>query len=467
MDRQNGLFASKAQPKSRERRDVLAQLALGSMAAIASGGAGPVRAADLGGSKVSGNDNGVGNDNGSGRGSHGGTGGGTGLRAWGDYIDMMRPAGDLIEQTWDPHSDQMRAELYRQLVMNAAQAYIWYFQSSPDHPDWMPFENSIFLLQPNPDATYHLAPVSGAGVYRISGYRGTNPVMGFAVGRGMFGTEEPKPGFNNYDADSLTLGEDGWFDVVFSAERPGDWTGDWRHLDPDAESILVRQFAYDWGKDVEARFAIERLDRAPLKPRLTTEQIAQKLEAVLGGFVNRFSRITLGYQRHVESQIGLNTMELSGFEDLGNSGEWPQKYWRCIYDLQPGEALVLETELPNPCKYWNVQINDALWNQVEFGYRQSSLNAYQARVDSDGRFRAVLTLEDPGVPNWLDSGGHTRGMLVGRWHGAGSYPMPTMKKVPVAAVRQHLPQDTPTVTAAERDKTLRARNIGLQMRRRW
>ncbi len=117
------------------------------------------------------------------------------LRDWEQYVDLLKPAGKGIDLTWFPGDEQIRAEFYRQLVMNIAQAYVWYFQSSPEHPDWMPFENSIFLLQPNPDAVYHIAPVSGDGVYKVTGYRGTTRIMGFAVGRGMFGTVEPKPGF--------------------------------------------------------------------------------------------------------------------------------------------------------------------------------------------------------------------------------------------------------------------------------
>lgn len=389
------------------------------------------------------------------------------LKSWDHYVDLMKPAAKLIEKTIDPSSDQTRAELYRQLVMNAAQAYIWYFQASPEHPDWMPFENSIFLLQPNPDAVYHIAPVSGDGVYRIVGKRGTTKVAGFALGRGMFGTHEPKGGFNNYDLDGLTIAADGSFEVVFSTEQPKDWRGDWRYLHPEAGNIMVRQFSYDWANEVDAVFAIERLDRSPLKPRLTEAEIAQKLEDVLGGFVNRFSRITLDYQNKVLNTIGYNNMELTGFEDLGNSPEWPQKYWRCMFEFQPDEALVIETDLPATCKYWNVQLNDTLWNQIEFGYRQSSLNPHQARIDSDGKFRAVISVADPGVPNWLDSNGFARGMLVGRWHGASDYPLPTMKKVPLADVRKHLPRDTPEVSSAERERALRARNIGLQMRRRW
>lgn len=389
------------------------------------------------------------------------------LKSWDAYADMMKPAGQLIARTIDPGDDQLRAELYRQLAMNIAQSYIWYFQSSAEHPDWMPFENSVFILQPNPDGVYHIAPVEGGGVYRIVGNRGKNPVVGFATGRGMFGTYEPKGSLNNYDADGLMLGPDGSFEVIFSEERPKDWKGDWRYLSPDAGNILVRQFSYDWGNEEEARFAIERLDRPAVKPRLTQAEIAEKLEAVLDGFVNRFSRICIDYQNKVLSTIGWNQMELTGFEDIGNSPEWPQKYFRCMYDIQPDEALVIETDIPESCKYWNVQINDWLWNQVEFGYRQSSLNAHQARLDSDGKFRTVVSIGDPGIPNWLDTFGYQRGMLVGRWHGASDYPLPTLKKVALADVRKHLPADTPSVSAEERERSLRARNLGLQLRRRW
>ncbi len=389
------------------------------------------------------------------------------LRSWSEYVDLMKAAGANADLTWFPADEQIRAELYRQLVMNVAQAYIWYFQSTREHPDWMPFENSIFLLQPNPDAIYHMAPVSGDGIYRVTGNRGSNRVMGFAVSSCMFGTQERQEGFNNYDADELTLGEGGAFEVIFSSQRPKGWTGDWRELHPRAGALLIRQFAYDWGRDEDARFAIERLDRPACKPRLTTEQIAARLDEVLGRFAERFSRMCLSYQNNVLQRLGVNRMELSGFEDLGNGKDWPQKYWRCIYDYRPGEALILETELPRICKYWNVQLADELWNQIEYGYRQSSLNAHQARLDSDGRFRAVIALEDPGVPNWLDSAGHTRGMLIGRWHGADRYPMPTITKVPFSQIRNFLPIDTAAISFEEREAALRARNVGLQMRRRW
>src|ERR1035438_618715 len=122
-------------------------------------------------------------------------------------------------------------------------------------------------------------------------------------------------------------------------------------------------------------------------------------------------------------------MGLHSFEDLGNGKDWPQAYFECIYDIAQDEALILETELPEKRHYWNVQVIDGLWNQVELVYRQSSLNGHQAVVDADGRFRAVLSLEDPGVANWLDTGGHTYGLLIGRWYRCSSHPTPTLRKV--------------------------------------
>ncbi len=78
----------------------------------------------------------------------------------------------------------VQADLCRQLAMNLSQGYFLYFQSTPEHPDFAPFENSVFMLQPNPDAVYHYAPVSGSGTYRIVGERGSVPVAGFCDRQG-------------------------------------------------------------------------------------------------------------------------------------------------------------------------------------------------------------------------------------------------------------------------------------------
>ncbi|ATI80667.1 hypothetical protein [Sphingobium yanoikuyae] len=68
---------------------------------------------------------------------------------------------------------------------------------------------------------------------------------------------------------------DGRFEVIVSQQRPKDWKGDRHFLYSEAGDIMIRQFAYDRGIEIEAYFAIERLDRAPLRSRLTSQEIAR------------------------------------------------------------------------------------------------------------------------------------------------------------------------------------------------
>lgn len=382
---------------------------------------------------------------------------------WGEHLDRLKVADELMKLTWAPQDERLRAELYRQLLMNLSLGYFLYFQADADHPDWTPFLNSVFLLQPNPDDTYFYAPVRGDGVYRIAGERGSVKLLTFTVGCNMMGmTDQPGRLLDEYDADELEIGPDGRFEILFSAERPGDPKGNWRRLHAEAEFILVRQRSYDWGNERDARFAIERVDGDPLKPRMPAAQIDGRVQGLVA-FAERLTKQWLTHQNRMRERDLVNKLEFFNFA----GGVRAQQYWDGIFEIEADEALILETDVPERHVYWNVQLNDPLWNTIEYVYRQSGLNGHQARLDSDGRFRAVLSLEDPGVPNWLDTGGYNVGTLVGRWYGCSTTPMPTLKKVKLREVRKHLPGDTPLVSREQREAALRVRRAGGQLRRRW
>jgi hypothetical protein len=396
-----------------------------------------------------------------------------GLLTWSEYLDLLKPHVKLMEDTWAPQSDQLKAELYRQLVMNISLGYFLYFQGDEWHPDWAPFLNSVFLLQPNPDTIYWLSAVPGQGsfgnaVYRISGERGSNRILNFSTGAGMMGMKQKLgPGMNDYNADHFKLDSQGRFDVIFSSERPAGYRGDWCYLNPKAEWILARAVSYDWKNERDPRLAIERLDAPLLRPFMTKEVIDARIRELFSGFVYRLTKKWLDFQNKIEADGYVNKFELSRHNENGTSSEWQQTYWQTVYQFAADEALVLETDLPRNSVYWNIQIADMLWNQVEYVYRQSSLNGHQAKIDGDGKFRAVISLEDPGIANWLDTGGYTKGVALGRWFRCDSQHTPTLKKVKLAEVRKHLPADTPAIGAAERKKQLRERREGAQLRRRW
>jgi hypothetical protein len=389
----------------------------------------------------------------------------TALQPWNDYLGLLRTCDELMSRTWEPASEQLRAELYRQLLMNLSLGYFMYFQMDPDHPEWLPFLNSVFLLQPNPDDVYYLAHIDASRTYRIRGERGTVHLLTFALGSKSMGMDEIKPQtYAEYDADALPMDSEGTFEVLLSSTRPEHYQGAWWPLTPIMDFILVRLRSYDWGNERDPRLTIERLGAAQRKPRLSPSSIDAKIRHLMA-FTERLTRIWLDFQNDMRARNLENRFELSGFEDW--AGVKAQSYWRGIYKFAPGEALILETELPQKRPYWNIQLADSLFNALEINYRQTSLNGFQAQVDSDGKFRAVIALEDPGVPNWLDSSGHTWGTLIGRWYHCSSTPTPTLTKVPLAEIRDYLPPDTPQVNGAAREEALRKRVRGAQLRRKW
>ena len=168
-------------------------------------------------------------------------------------------------------------------------------------------------------------------------------------------------------------------------------------------------------------------------------------------------------QNQVREEAGINVFKPA---PIGGALS-RQIYIPAVFEFEADEALIIETELPEVRPYWNFQLNDPYYNALEYVYRLSSTNGHFARVSSDGKFRAVISLEDPGVPNWLDPAGFQQGTIYGRWYDCDSCPTPTLKRVKFAELRDHLPADTPTVSPQERAAELQERVRGCQRRRRW
>jgi len=386
------------------------------------------------------------------------------LPEWRDYLAILGEADGLLQSLADPEDPLARQEVYRLLFLALASGFQSAFMD-PDLPDFTPMVGNVLNgLGTNPDFIYAGTLLDGTGQYRLFGERGDGLflLIDFVAG-GLYVTEERGASTGVLDIDSCTR-LDGSFDVLLSRERPAAYQGDWFPLDPRTRVAMVRQAAYDWGSGREARIAIERVDR-PLAPRRPdAAEVARRLE-LLAAFPARFGAFALYYGAGQRARGVVNRLEHDDW--AGRGGVAGQHYFQGIFRLAPGEAMILETELPERVRYWNVQLNDPLWNAIDWINRQSSLNGGQAVIDADGKFRAVIALEDPGVPNWLDPGGYAEGSLMLRWLQASSAPEPVLKLVPAEAVRRHLPSQTPVVCREMRDQTLRARRRSAQLRRRW
>ena len=370
-----------------------------------------------------------------------------------------------LDRTWRPEDPAYRADVYRQTLTSLSYAYFAYFHATPEHPDWAPLWNPVFSLQPNPDDIYVQSPIRGDLSYRVSGNRGTCKILSFTTQKAASGTVDvlPRPnGHNELDTDDLGIapGED--FEILFSAKRPAGHTGHWGRIDPEASYMYLRYRSYDWLTEVDPVLSIECLDPVPPKPRLSPDEILHRI-GEMAKFPRRKTDLYYGMQNGVQERVGWNV-----FEPVRYPGALvKQTYWPACFQFAADEALIIETALPERRPYWNVQLNDPYFNAIEYVYRLSSINGHQAKVGSDGRFRAVIALTDPGVPNWLDPAGYTEGGIYGRWYDCDSEPTPTLTRVKLAALRDHLPADTPVVTPAERAEELRLRVRACQRRRRW
>ena len=388
------------------------------------------------------------------------------LRPWNEYVDLLKPAEGLLKDLWKPDDPAYKADYYRQMVMNVAYAYFQYFQSNAEHPEFMPLWNSVFLLQPNPDDVYYYAPLDGRRRYRIVGDRGTIYMVNFQFGRGMMGmVDEVGQQHSSYlDDQDIKVDKNGKFEILLSAKEPeAGYTGTWHKIREDVDYVIVRMRSYDWGNEVDTRMAIECLDAPLVKRRMGVEEIHERLERALT-LSERLCKLFFSLQNKTLNSVGKNKFEFNTYEGIGLVKQF---YWTAVFDVQPDEALILETELPARRRYWNVQINDPYFNAVEYVYRQASLNGHTARIDSDGKFRAVLSHTDPGVHNWLDTGGFSEGTIFGRWTQCDTAPLPDLKKVKLSEVRDHLPSDTPRISEQERRKALSERRLAAQLRRRW
>ncbi len=390
---------------------------------------------------------------------------GNALAQWPDYLEALAGAGDLVGLLRDPEDPRARQEVYRLLFLSLGTGFMTAF-ADPDLPDFVSPVSTVFnASSTNPDFHYLQASVDGTGVYRISGVRGSALfVHGDIIAGGLGVLDELGPSVGQFDLDAFDIGADGSFELVLSGERPGGFRGNWLHLDPRARTIVLRQASYDWGEDIDGRFAIERMDR-PLRPtRPSAAETARHLRR-LAMYPSRYAGLWLKHMEAMRSRGLINRFEVDDW--AGRGGTVGQYYYQGLFELKPGEVLLLESDVPERCLYWNVQLSDPLWNSVDWLNRQSSLNARQARLDSDGRLRAVVALEDPAVPNWLDPGGFDNGSVMIRWNRSSSGPMPLIKALRASELRRHLPADTPEVSPEQRNQALRLRRRGVQWRRRW
>ncbi|MCW1402388.1 hypothetical protein OKA06_08635 [Novosphingobium sp. MW5] len=330
-------------------------------------------------------------------------------------------------------------------------------------PEFLPTIGYLFNVgQPNADTIYRSARVDGAGTYRLRGKAGSlnQAIISQIVPRNA----ETGKGRGHIDLSKLKLDKHGRFDVLLSPVKPKGHRGDWWELRPQASRLMIRMVSADWAKEQAPTLSIERLDKPAARPRRPAADLEARLRA-LPGMVDMMALMFVDHVEKLRAEGYVNKVKT--FDITSAGGLAGQFYYEGAYDLAEDEALIVESAVPKTCRYRSLILTNELYETTDWYNNHSSLNHAQAAPDSDGRLRIVVSGKDPGVPNWLDTAGHAKGLIQGRWMECDSQPVPMVTKVKLGEVRSHLPADTGTVTPEQRQAIIRERRAAQLQRPVW
>jgi hypothetical protein len=301
-----------------------------------------------------------------------------------------------------------------------------------------------------PDCLYTRATMRGGESYRLFGNRGTARYVGLQTMNGIASTA-------NALVDELDADADGNFEVVLAANAHD---GNWLRIEGAHPTLTVRHFFYDWDTETPSSLRIERISEPMQRyaPAVDRDSVVSRQLVALGDFVHDNLDFFLRFGEAAPPNGFLPPIDRTA---IGAAAENKPVIGR--WELGADEALILEVEPPQGV-YWSFSLGNPWWETIHYGRHQSSLNAHQTVVDSDGLVRVVLCGRDPGVANWLDTAGFSNGAMILRCVRTTTAPTPRARVVAFDEIASALPADTSRVTAAERASVIERRRRAVHER---
>ena len=355
--------------------------------------------------------------------------------AWRDFCRTLEALGDRLLSDEFPQGAEDRVEGFSHLARLASCWLAWSVGHGDARLPTFHRHNDLLGIWggPNVDNAYHHARIDPRRRYRIRGRMHSCEDFILAV-RAGFMHREKWGTLVELTASEIGIGRGDEFELLLGGDEPQEGTtGGLPHvaLPEGAVMVSIREYYFDWQVDEPATFVIECLDDEEPPGRLTGDVLAYRLAEAAAETEDS----VVYWNRYLKEARAERTDNSFAASQQVAKGLSSARYAFCFWDLEPGQALYVETSVPE-ARYWSLQLYTMGWFEPpDVLTRVAAINHVQADVDLDGMVRAAICSEDPGIANWLDTGGRRSGLLTLRWFWPeGPAPAPVAQVMPVDEV---------------------------------
>ena len=377
-----------------------------------------------------------------------------------DHWDLTAPLRAAIEEAEElifnapfVKTEQDRLEGYDYLAGRIRMAMQMAFDYDLDRPLFVnPTHQFSRQGLDNPDAIYFNAFLREGVEYVVRGRRGSSADLSFQVMGGAYTADSAATSLMAFDDRELDVRPDGSFEFTYVAEA-------------GAKSMIVREVFNDWDTEERGTLTIERADKLgqPAK-QLTRDLLAKKYDVAARSLVGSI-QTWFAFPQFFQYKEPVNTLTAPQSTPGGLAS---QRSSIGHYELADDQALVITVPRCDDCSYQGAQVGSDWYASTDYETHQTSLTKAQAVTDPDGKMRFVVSEQNPGIANWLETTGHRTGALMLRWQRlerdlTQESDGPTVEVVPFASVRDVLPHYAP-ITPEEYAARIAARQRAVARR---
>ncbi|HUO38326.1 MAG TPA: DUF1214 domain-containing protein [Mycobacterium sp.] len=353
------------------------------------------------------------------------------------------------------------------------------------------------VLYDNPDTIYRFIPVNSASTYVITGQFTPGEVpadTNFSVLSGLGGKTVA-----NLNGQDIVVAPDGSFTITVGSAAAAPGQQDYLQLPSNATAIIARNTLSDWTIQQPMSLSVTRVSGPPdsLFSQLGADDIP-----VIGRLLSNGSAIgrllsavpafsspptalvatetailmALGLELEPKYMAVATTNPATGQRNPPNVLSRPahnatflsaQLQSNGYFELNNDQALVI-TINPGNAGYFDVPVTNDWTITNNYWDQQTSLNNAQAIANADGTYTIVVSPTDPGVYNWVSTGGLNQGTLSIRLQdfnpNSTTTPTVSVQVVDLDQLSSVLPTGTVYVTAQQRQDQITTRQSGYNNR---